>query len=140
MSTNNYDPNFNNRSGGPYNDAIPVNGTREWERTYSVFIHLTPFSTFFLPFPLILALVMWLIKRDSSGFVDAAGKATMNLQISAWLYVIVLVVAAFFTCGVTALVALIVPLMVFLFAILGAMAASRGEIYRYPLVIPFFSV
>jgi uncharacterized Tic20 family protein len=140
MSTFNSDPNFSNRPGGPYNDAIPVNGTREWERTYSVFVHLTPFSTFFLPCPLIVALVMWLIKRDQSGFVDAAGKATMNLQISAWLYVIALVLGAFFTCGVTALVALIVPLMVFLFAIFGALAASRGEVYRYPLVIPFFRV
>lgn len=124
----------------PYNDVIPINGTREWERTYSVFLHLTPFSTLFLPCPLIVALVMWLIKRDQSGFVDAAGKATMNLQISAWIYTLLLGCAGFFTFGVGWLLIPIAALVVFIFAILGSLAASRGEIYRYPLVIPFFTV
>jgi len=140
MSTFNNDPNFSNRPGGPYNDAIPLNGTREWERTYSVFVHLTPFSTFFLPFPLLVALVMWLIKRDQSGFIDAAGKATMNLQISAWIYTVLLGCAGFFTFGIGWVFIGVVAVIVFILAVLGALAASRGEVYRYPLVIPFFTV
>jgi uncharacterized Tic20 family protein len=91
--------------------------------------------------------VLWLIKRDQSGFVDKSGKSALNFQISVWLYGVLGGVAAFVlgfvTCGVGWLLMIPVGIAFFVaclvFPILAAMAANRGEVYRYPLVIAFFA-
>ena len=37
---------------------VILNGTREWERTYSLFVHLSALSHFLIPVPVIVALVL----------------------------------------------------------------------------------
>jgi hypothetical protein len=75
-------------------------------------------------------LIIWLIKKDSSEFVDDQGKEALNFNI--------LMTIAYVVCGLLFCVAIgvfllpIVWIVNILFAILGGVAASRGERYRYP--------
>jgi len=127
---------------------VILNGTREWERTYSLFVHLSALSHFLIPVPVIVALVLWLIKRDQSSFIDKSGKSALNFQISVWIYGLaggaLALVVGFLTCGLGWLLVIPVGIAFFVacvvFPILAALAANRGELYRYPLVIPFFSI
>jgi len=125
-------------------DSAPPN-----ERQFALFNHLAGLLSLidFAVIGFVTSLVMWLVKRDESEFLDDHGKEAVNFQISLGIYWI-----ALFVIGAPTIVAtlgigviLVVPL-----AILGglllialriygcvsaAMAANRGEFYRYPMCL-----
>src|SRR4051794_36799845 len=75
----------------------------QWERTYAMFNHLTLLVVHFFPVPVIPALIMWLIKRDRSPYIDDHGREAINFQLSLVLYALVVVpIAAIITCGIGA--------------------------------------
>jgi uncharacterized Tic20 family protein len=105
-------------------------------RTWGMLCHLIALAGFVFPFGHILGpVVIWMIKKDESPFVNDQGKESLNFQISVTIYGIV--------CGVLALVAvgilLALALMVFdiVMVILAAVRANKGESHRYPLCIRF---
>ena len=107
----------------------PINDT---DRHFGVGIHLSPLAALVLG-PLILApLVLWLIRKDQSSFVDDHGRETINALIS---FVIYHVVAVITVIGIIGLPVLYIGGVVSL--IRGALAASRGEHFRYPITMRF---
>ncbi|MBN1918607.1 MAG: DUF4870 domain-containing protein [Verrucomicrobia bacterium] len=64
------------------------------ERTWATFCHLAAFTVLFgIPLGLIAGpLVVWLIKKNESTFVDRHGKTAVNFQLSMVVYGIVLIV------------------------------------------------
>jgi len=121
----------------------------EEERIFATLIHLSGLL-WLLSFPGIVGvLLIWLLKRDQSAFVDAHGKEALNFQISFLIYGIALTALALvgfvltfvivgiflFIPAVVASIGLIVLQVVT--AILGAVEANRGGYYRYPLAIRF---
>lgn len=121
----------------------------EEERTFATLIHLSGLL-WLLGFPGIVGvLLVWLLKRDQSAFVDLHGKEALNFQISLILYGIVLTGLALvgfvlmfilvgfflFVPAVVASVGLVILQVVT--AVLGAVEANRGGTYRYPLTIRF---
>jgi len=64
------------------------------ERTWATFCHLAAFTVLLgVPLGLIAGpLVVWLIKRNDSTFVDRHGKAALNFQLSVVVYGIIIVV------------------------------------------------
>lgn len=109
----------------------------EWERTYSMFTHLSLLA-FHFGIPLVPAVVLWLIKREKSPFIDDHGREAINFQLSLLIYTVGIVAASFVTCG--AALVLYVPLYVLAIAgmIISSMAANKGQFYRYPMTIRFF--
>jgi uncharacterized Tic20 family protein len=75
----------------------PVQGphaeTASHERTWAMFCHLAAFSALLrVPLGIIAGpLVVWLIKRKESAFVDRHGKAAVNFQLSILVYAVALV-------------------------------------------------
>lgn len=121
----------------------------EEERIFGTLIHLSGLL-WLLSFPGIVGvLLIWLLKRDRSAFVDAHGKEALNFQISFLIYGIGLTALAIvgfvltfvivgiflFIPAVVASIGLIVLQVVT--AILGAIEANRGGYYRYPLTLRF---
>src|ERR1044071_5397711 len=98
----NYWDNPSSPQAAPYNSngPHPMDDPQvaEWERTYSMFTHLTLLLKH-LGLLIIPALVMWLIKRDRSPFVDDHGREAVNFQISLLLYYLVGIATTVF-CGV----------------------------------------
>lgn len=86
-------------------------------------------------------LVVWLIRREDP-LVEPHARAALNFQLSLLIYFVVGGVIAFIAfvtiigilLSVLIFVALgLLILLEIVFAILGTLAASRGELYRYPM-------
>ncbi len=104
------------------------------DRTLAMLAHLLGIFTWFVG-----ALVIWLVKKDTSPFVDDQGKEALNFQIT--MAIANCIAAASMaielrdvrSAGCVLLPAVWVVNLVF--CILAAVAASRGERYRYPLTL-----
>jgi uncharacterized Tic20 family protein len=105
----------------------------EWERTYATFQHLTLLTIHAL-MPVIPALIMWLIKRERSPFVDDHGKESINFQISLVIYFLV-GLATVPLCGMGGVLIGCTYVLGIVGMILAAIAANKGRYYRYPACI-----
>lgn len=126
--------------GGPFRgDRFYDAGAFERERTYAVFTHLTAILVFVIGIPVIAPLIMWLVKRYDSPFLDDHGKEAVHFQISLCCYGLFLIPIGFITLGVGAIVG---GIGIFILGIVGmimaAQAAHRGEYFRYPMTMRFF--
>ncbi len=106
----------------------------EGERLYAMFTHLSLLAAHFVP--VVPALVMWLIKRDKSPYLDDHGREAVNFQISLLLYMVVIIpVIGLLTCAIGWFLYLPLYVLAIVGMIRGAIAANRGEYYRYPATI-----
>ncbi|HVF85175.1 MAG TPA: DUF4870 domain-containing protein [Abditibacteriaceae bacterium] len=107
------------------------------EKQWGMACHLSALAGLFLPTlgHVLGPLVVWLLKKDSSPFVDAQGKESLNFQLSISLYALLVSPSVFILIGFFLLGGL--AFLSVLFAIIGAMRASNGESYRYPMTIRF---
>ncbi|MCB9875089.1 MAG: DUF4870 domain-containing protein [Planctomycetaceae bacterium] len=89
--------------------------------------HLSYFLTFVIGVSCVAPLVIWILKRDSSEFVEDQAKEALNFQLSAFIVTLVLAATV---CGIPLI--LVVFIMSIVYSIQAGMAANRGEYYRYP--------
>jgi uncharacterized Tic20 family protein len=108
------------------------------ERMWGMFGHLSAIAATFVSLPFLGPLIIFLVYKDRNGFVRGNSAEALNMTISFVVYEFVLGVV----CSVLALVTfglayalMVVPAVVFLVcAILAAVAANSGRVYRYPLI------
>lgn len=84
---------------------------------------------------LLAPLIIWLIKRPESAYLDAVGKEVVNFQISYTLYGLAVAAIAVITCGFGAVLA--IPLLIgwLVLVIMGIVKTSNGETYRFPFIL-----
>ncbi len=99
------------------------------DRNLALLTHILGFFTRVLG-----PLIIWLIKKDQSKFLDHHGKQALNFQITVLIVYAVGSLTTFLVIGCIILPAVLVVDIVF--SILAALAGSRGEWYRYPLALP----
>ena len=106
-------------------------------RMWGMFCHLAAFAGFVIPYAgnIIGPLVIWLIKKDESSFVNDQGKESLNFQISMTIYGIVAFLLCFVVIGIPILVALGIYWLIIV--IVACVKANSGEKFRYPLCIRF---
>ena len=106
------------------------------ERNWGMFCHLAALAGFIIPLGNIIGpLVIWLMKKDESQFVDDQGKESVNFQISFIIYALVAALLVIVVIGIVLLIALGVGMLVLV--IVAGIKASNGEKYRYPMSIRF---
>jgi uncharacterized Tic20 family protein len=99
--------------------------------TLLVFMHLSVLSGVLIPMGgFFVPLILWLTNRSNPRY-DAQGKEVMNWVIFVGIYCVVSAVLIIVLVGVLLLALGAVAVLVF--AILGALQASKGQFYRYPL-------
>lgn len=127
------DPSNTTPQDSPPDSAKPANVTiRLDEKTYVVLMHLGVFTLFGLgPLCFLPAMIMWLLKKDTSKAIDLHGKAALNFQISIAIYLIVSGALVILLIGYLCILAVL--LLAIIGGVLGAVKASNGELYRYPL-------
>ena len=108
------------------------------ERTYAMFMHLSLLAHMVLSIIAIgIPIIMWAVKKDDSPFLDDHGREAINFQISLAIYSVLLVPIGF--CTFFFGFFLYIPL--YILAVIGmiyaAIAANRGEFYRYPMTFRF---
>ncbi|MCW3465388.1 DUF4870 domain-containing protein [Chitinophaga nivalis] len=126
------------------------------ERTWGTFVHLGGIvGILILPTVgnIIAVLVLWLIKRNESHFVDDQGKEAINFQITLSIITVIINVVNNISMGLWSLANFwrhtrgeiftvswgwhdllgIIWLLNVIFSIIAAVRANNGVIYRYPL-------
>jgi uncharacterized Tic20 family protein len=104
------------------------------ERQWGLFAHLSTLVGLIIPFGSILGpLVVWLIKKDTMPFVDDQGKEALNFNITALLAFIVSGILMFVLIGFLLIFVVFIAWLVL--SIMAAMAANKGEAYRYPFTL-----
>jgi uncharacterized Tic20 family protein len=108
----------------------------ESDRNWAMFTHISAFAGYVFPFGGIIGpLFVWLARKDQSEWVDKNGKASLNFQLSIFLYtllcipLILLIVGVFF-------IGLLITLE-FICIIIASTKAAQGQEFSYPLTIPF---
>lgn len=101
-----------------------------------MFCHLSAFAGYFFPFGGIIGpIICWISRKDESEWVNANGKSSLNFQLSLLLYTVLAIPLCFIIVGIPILLALV--LLEFICVIIASVRASKGEVYKYPLSIPF---
>lgn len=119
----------------PYSDAAPaaVGPTAE-ERQWAMFAHLSALIGLIIPLGNVVGpLIIWLMKKDTSAFIDDQGKESLNFQITVLIAaiaagILIVVLIGFLLLPLIGLVALV-------FTIIAAIKANEGLTYRYPFAL-----
>lgn len=106
-----------------------LNTTNE-ERLMVMLIYILSFFTSFIG-----PLIIWLVKREDSTFVDRGGKNYLNFLISYIIWTVVSLVLMLIIVGFVLLPVLAILNLVF--TIIAIVKASNGEDYLPPLSIRF---
>lgn len=105
------------------------------EKLWATLIHLSPLVSSFVGLPFLGPLIGYLVLRDRGPFVRWHTAQALNFQLTILIAYIVSFVLTLVFIGYLLLLAVWVVSIVFM--ILAAVAANRGEYYRYPLTITF---
>ena len=101
------------------------------ERNMAMFCHLGAFAGFIIPFgSIIVPLVIWLMKKDESEYVDYHGKESLNFQITMFVAFVIAIILVFVIIGIPLLIGLAIFQVVMI--IVAGIKASDGNYYRYP--------
>lgn len=131
---------------------------QENDRPVAAITHLAAFAGYLtggLGF-ILGPLIVWLLKKNDSPFVDYHGRSCMNFQLSFFLYslglgilglfvILFMIVVGeplifFISVVFLVIVGLGLALAQIVFTIVAAIRASDGQYYRYPLTIPFLTL
>lgn len=119
--------------GGDFMDENIINDIKQPsndEKLMAMLIYLTSFFT-----AIIGPLIIWLLKKDESEFIDYHGKEYLNFAISYAIYMFVASVLMVILIGF--LLAGILGIMYFVFTVIAAIKAYSGERYQIPLILRF---
>ena len=97
------------------------------EKLWATLIHVGGIFFGFVP-----ALIGYIVLRDRGPFIREHTATALNFQITATAAAIVLTITVIGIFLVWA-----VPILVIIFSIMAAIAANNGQLYKYPLSIPF---
>jgi uncharacterized Tic20 family protein len=118
--------------------ALPPEGSPD-SRGWAVAAHLTPWIAGFLG-----PLIIWLAKKDDP-FVEEHARESLNFQLSLMLYFFVLMMSLVLVVWIPFWLVVWIPaffglaILGLVTNIIGAIRASNGRMYRYPLCIRFVS-
>jgi uncharacterized Tic20 family protein len=106
------------------------------QNQFCMLLHLSQFAGFAIPLAgIALPIVMWATNKDQSELVDKQGKNILNWMISSFIYIAISVILSFVLIGIPLLI--VIGICSFIFTVIGAITASNGNIYEYPLTMTF---
>lgn len=97
------------------------------DRLIAAAIYVVSFFTAFIG-----PLIIWLVKKNDSDFIDYHGREYLNFIISYGIYSIISAILTIIVIG--AFMLAIIGVLTFVFTIIAAIKAYEGKEYRIPLV------
>jgi len=111
---------------------------RKKARDWCMFLHLSLFAGHTVPMGgIIVPIIIWQTQKDEMPEIDEHGKNAVNWIISSMLYTVICIALCFVFVGFVLLPILVVLNIVF--PIIAAVKANEGQVWKYPLAIPFFT-
>ncbi len=101
-------------------------------KTMAMLCHLLAIFTYWIG-----PLIIWLVKKDQSPFVNQQGKEALNFELTLMIGVVAGVATICIAVG--GIILLAVSVVNIVFGILSTIAVNRGEPYRYPVCIRFIT-
>lgn len=98
------------------------------ERNFALLAHLLSFFA-----PILAPLIIWLLKKDESRFIDAHAKESLNFQISLIIYGFACLILSIILIGI--LLAIVLAIVAVVCVLIATVKAANGEYYRYPFTI-----
>ena len=103
---------------------------------WAMLLHFSLLAGYMVPMAgLIVPIVIWQVQKSKYPEIDLHGRIVVNWMISELLYLVFSTLLAIVLIGVPLLIAVLILGIVF--PIVGGIKANNGEIWRYPLSIPF---
>lgn len=113
---------------GP-NGRLKAGTLADTDRNFAIAMHLSPFGWLIIgPLAFAAPLVLWLVRKDASPFSDDHGREILNFMISLIVWSLICMITII---GIPLLIGLAVVAVVS--PIRAAVAAGRGEYFRYPM-------
>lgn len=111
-------------------------------RTWALISHIAPpvlflFSAGWIGFA--APLIIWFIFKDRDPLVRNASAGAFNFNVIVFALNVVVWILAIPTLGLALFLLPVLGILSIVFAIFGAMAANRGQAYKYPMQIPILS-
>lgn len=112
------------------------------EKNFATLCHLISLIGFGIPFGHIIGpLIIWLLKRHDSKFIDDQGKEVVNFQISMTIYLGIIIffgfILTFLTFGLFSFILIptlcLFAIIEFIWIIIAAIQSNEGKTYRYPI-------
>lgn len=100
------------------------------ERLWATLIHIGGILFGFLS-----PLIGWLVLKDRSAFVGEHSKSALNFQLTMLIALIVGYITTLIFIGILIIIAAYIVILIF--EIMGALAANKGQHYKYPFAIKF---
>ncbi|PIP58692.1 MAG: DUF4870 domain-containing protein [Verrucomicrobia bacterium CG_4_10_14_3_um_filter_43_23] len=99
--------------------------------------HASALLQFFIPVlgGIIGPFIVWVLKRDTSAYVDDQAKEAINFNITIFIYLVISLALVYVLIGYILLP--IIFLTWLIFVLIAMINASNGKRYRYPLTIHF---
>jgi uncharacterized Tic20 family protein len=121
-------------------EATPVGPITNDEKTWGMLWHLSAFLGYFAAgMTFVGPLICWLVKKDTSKFVDYHGKESLNFHINVLGYGVICVIGIFATCGIGVLIfgpiLAVIHIYVIVIMIVAGIKANAGEYFKYPAII-----
>lgn len=111
-------------------------GLTKDERTWAMLCHFAAYSMFITGIGYILGpLIVWLIKKDESEFINRHGKEALNFQISMTIYMFCCIPLIIVLIGIPLLIILGIANIVLI--LIAGIRANDGLEYQYPFTIRF---
>jgi len=98
------------------------------ERLFAALIYVTSIFT-----TIIGPLIIWILKKDQSAFVDYHGRQYFNFVISYAIYGVVAAILTFVLIG--AILLPIIGIAAFVFTVVAAVKSYEGSEYRIPFIL-----
>ncbi|RFU65406.1 DUF4870 domain-containing protein [Peribacillus glennii] len=98
------------------------------ERVLAALIYFVSFFTVFIG-----PIIIWLMKKEDSRFIDYHGREYLNFLISYTLYTIIATILCFILIGF--LILPILGIVGFIFTIIAGVKAYEGNDYRIPFIL-----
>ena len=118
------------------NSQTTENAPSPNEKQMSMFCHLAAFAGLIIPFGSIIGpLVIWLMKKDESAYIDYHGKEALNFQITMAIAFFVSFILMFVFIGFLLVAGLAIFELVVI--IIASIRASEGVKYQYPINFRF---
>jgi uncharacterized Tic20 family protein len=126
-----------NQPYGPTSGHLPATGE---EKTASIFAHLSAIIAAIVTAGWLSfagPLIIWFIYKDRSPLVRQAAAGSFTINVGLWIMNIVAWICVFTIVLIPVALVLffIANILIFVFHIIGAVKASRGEVYNYPFQI-----
>ncbi|PTM58474.1 DUF4870 domain-containing protein [Desmospora activa] len=122
------------------------------DRTWGMLAHLGAFAGMIFPLigNILGPLIIWLVKKEESSFVNDQGKEALNFQITiaaigivlgiisgifGFILTLIFPIAGLLVLILVSLIPIALGICAMVFMIIAAVKANKGEYYRYPFAI-----